>query len=85
MAQLTLPSPILPDKLKIAKVIPIFKKDDSSLFKNYRPISLLPTFSKVLEKTIYSQLYAYLTIINFILKINMALYKTTRLNVQHMN
>ena len=50
---------IFPDKLKIAKVIPIFKKDDSSLFKNYRPISLIPTISKVLEKTIYSQLHAY--------------------------
>ncbi len=31
---------ILPDKLKIAKVIPVFKKGDSSLCRNYRPISL---------------------------------------------
>ena len=44
-------SGVFPDKLKIAKVIPIFKKDDPSLFENYRPISLLPTISKVLEKT----------------------------------
>ena len=43
-------SGIFPDKLKIAKVIPIFKKDDPSLFENYRPISLLPTIPKVLEK-----------------------------------
>ena len=50
---------IFPDKLKIAKVIPIFKNDDSTLFKNYRPISLLPTISKVLEKIIHNQLSAY--------------------------
>ena len=44
-----------PDKLKIAKVIPIFKKGDPSLFENYRPISLLPVISKVLEKIIALQ------------------------------
>ena len=41
------------DKLKIAKVIPIFKKDGPSLFENYIPISLLPIISKVLEKTYF--------------------------------
>ncbi|KAI0221008.1 hypothetical protein LSAT2_027557, partial [Lamellibrachia satsuma] len=39
-----------PDKLKVAKVIPIFKKNDPTLFTNYRPISLLPVISKVLER-----------------------------------
>ena len=48
-----------PDKLKIAKVIPIFKKGDPSLFENYRPISLLPAISKVLEKIIALQLCSY--------------------------
>ena len=52
-------SGVFPDKLKIAKVIPIFKKDDPSLFENYRPISLLPTISKVLEKQIFIQLYSH--------------------------
>ena len=41
----------MPEKLKIAKVIPIYKKD------NYRPISSFPTISKVFEKVIYDQLY----------------------------
>ena len=36
-----------PSKLKVAKIIPIFKKDDEHDFNNYRPISLLPSISKV--------------------------------------
>ena len=47
---------IFPDKLKIAKVIPIFKNDDPTLLKKYRPISLLPTISKVLEKIIHNHI-----------------------------
>ena len=48
-----------PDKLQIAKFIPIFKKGDPSLFENYRPIYLLPAISKVLEKIIALQLSLY--------------------------
>ena len=55
----------IPSELKIAKVIPIFKlKGNNSNEKadpsNYRPISLLAIFSKVLEKVIYQQLSCYL-------------------------
>ena len=39
-----------PDQMKVAKVIPIFKGNDKQVFTNYRPISLLPQFSKILEK-----------------------------------
>ena len=50
---------VFPDALKIAKVKPLHKKGDKSCFNNYRPISLLPTISKVFERVIYSQIYKY--------------------------
>ena len=48
-----------PDKLKIGKVIPIYKTEDPSLFVNYRPISLLPNFSKFFEKVMYNRLIEF--------------------------
>ena len=50
----------------LTKVIPIFKKDDPSLFENYIPISLLPTISKELGKHIFIQLYSYFNEKNFL-------------------
>ena len=50
---------IFPDAFKVSKVIPLYKKGDSSLLVNYRPISLLPTISKIFEKVIHDQLYVY--------------------------
>ena len=43
-------SGIFPDAMKVAKVIPILKCGDNNVFTNYRPVSLLPQFSKILEK-----------------------------------
>ena len=50
---------IFPDKLKIAKVIPVYKAEDPSLFVNYRPISLLTVFSKFFEKVMYNSLVEF--------------------------
>ena len=44
---------VVPRNMKIAKVVPIFKKGDPQLLTNYRPISLLSSFSKILEKLVY--------------------------------
>ena len=49
---------VFPDKLKIAKV-PLYKKDDPHLVDNFRPISLLPAISKIFEKIVFNQVYAY--------------------------
>ena len=50
---------IFPDSLKIAKILPIFKKGDPSYFGNYRPISLLSAISKVFEKVVFIPIYEY--------------------------
>ena len=49
-----------PDILKKAKVIPIHKGDSVLTVSNYRPISLLPIFSKILERLIYNQFIEYI-------------------------
>ena len=47
---------IIPDELKIARVVPIVKSGDKALFSHYRPISVLPCFSKFLERIIYNRI-----------------------------
>ncbi len=56
---LSLYTGIVPKRLKIAKVIPLFKKDDEKLPSNYRPISLLSVFNKIIEKLISKRLYNF--------------------------
>ena len=55
----SLKSGIFPTKLKIAKVTPIYKKGCKKLQINYKPISVLPTISKILERVISDQLTQY--------------------------
>jgi len=61
---MSLATGIFPDKLTLAKVSPIHKSVDIKLVNNYRPISVLPTFSKILEKLMYSRLLSYLKYLN---------------------
>lgn len=55
-----------PEPLKLSKVVPIFKKGDKSLPQNYRPVSIVPIFSKLFESIIYNQLREYFERNNFI-------------------
>ena len=57
-----------PDIWKLTNVIPIFKKGDKQLIKNYRPISLLPICGKPFENIIFNNLYSYLNTNNIITK-----------------
>ena len=51
---------LVPDQFKVARVVPIHKKRSSFLVSNYRPISLLSIFNKVIEKLMYNRIISYL-------------------------
>ena len=52
---------IFPDCFKMAIVKPLFKnKGENTIFGNYRPISLLSSFSKIIERVVFDQLYSYM-------------------------
>ena len=55
-----------PEKLQLAKVIPLFKKGCPLTASNYRPISLLSVFSKIIEKVMYKRLYDFLELHNIL-------------------
>jgi hypothetical protein len=58
---ISLSAGIFPDNLKLGKVLPIHKSDDKTLPSNYRPISVLSVFSKILERLMYNRLIQFLT------------------------
>ena len=61
---------IFPSQWKQANVCPVFKKDNKSDKTNYRPISLLSSSSKILEKIVYKRLYEYLMDNNLLIEQN---------------
>ena len=60
ICNLSFESGIFPDLMKVAKIVPIFKAGKDNIFTNYRPVSLLPQFSKILEKIFNSRLDTFL-------------------------
>ena len=67
---------IVPNEMKIARVIALFKSGDRTLFKNYRPISILSSFSKFLERVIYNRMLNYLNKNSTLSENHMVLEKT---------
>ena len=57
---------VFPNSLKKAIVLPLYKKGDQATLSNYRPISILPTMSKLVEKCLKTRLMNYLTDFNLI-------------------
>ena len=68
LINLSLESGYIPKRLKIAKIVPVFKDGDQHIFTNYRPISLLNSLSKLLEKIVARQLTGFLTTHNILYK-----------------
>jgi hypothetical protein len=67
----TLSSGVVPDSMKIASVLPLYKTKDQQLLCNYTPISPLPVLSKVLAKVVYIKLIKYLQLNELILRVSM--------------
>ena len=65
---LSIQTGIFPDELKITSVTPIFKGGENWNLGNYRPIPILPCFSKIFERIMYNRLYKYLTDNNILYK-----------------
>ena len=60
LVNLSIDQRCFPNNWKSAKVIALFKDGNRSDCNNYRPISVLPTVSKIIERAVHSQLYTYL-------------------------
>ena len=59
---------VIPEKLQVALVTPVFKANNNEEFSNYKPISRIPYFSKMLEEIMYKRIIKYLDKNNIILQ-----------------
>ncbi|KAJ8019698.1 RNA-directed DNA polymerase from mobile element jockey [Holothuria leucospilota] len=71
---LSMPPGIVPPRMKVARVIPVFKSGDPLVISNYRPISILPCFSKILEKIIFTRMLKFLIKTMLFLMVNLAFF-----------
>ena len=55
-----------PDRMKTAKVVPLFKNGERNIFTNYRPVSLLCQFSNILEKLFAIRLDTFINFNNIL-------------------
>ena len=72
---------VFPEQLKVAKVIPLFKKGDSFVYTNYRPMSLLSCFHKLFAKFMKMRLENYLDNNNILYKYQYEFRKTYFVNL----
>ena len=68
LVNLSISLSLFPDDCKIAKLKPLYKKEAKTKPKNYRPISLLPLLSKIIERIIHNQTQEFLDKNNILYK-----------------
>ena len=59
IVNLSIHNAVIPDEMKKARIVPLYKKGKRTCVGNYRPVSILPVLSKVIERVIYNQVEAY--------------------------
>ena len=57
--------------MKTAIVVPIYKSGDEKMFSNYRPVSVLPVFLKLIERLMHNRLIMFVTNNDLLYKINL--------------
>jgi hypothetical protein len=65
----SLASGVFPEKMKIAKIRPLYKKGGKMEVGNYRPISILPAFSKIFEKLVYDRMISFISKYNIMTEV----------------
>ena len=78
LVNLSISLSLFPDDCKIAKLKPLYKKEAKTKPKNYRPISVLPLLSKIIERIIRNQTQEFWTKIIFCININLDFGSITR-------
>ena len=68
ICNLSLSTGVFPHELKIANIVPIYKSGDVMMFSNYRPVSVLPVFSKLVERLLYNRLIDFVNKHNLLYK-----------------